>query len=166
MIFLGRAGQTIGPITPEELLKLQTTGEISKFHWIWDAERSDWRPLDPPPPPPQGAQLKSSAKKKPSSDVSPLRGKKMDFDLAICHNFRDVLVGKVSSIDEWSCEIFAEQEGGTPQLALNSPIYLDLSKGEQETSLQLRGTLASARREKSGWVYRVVLSQPVHSEKN
>ena len=155
-IYLGKSGLSHGPFSQDELQTMRANGTIQQYHWIWDASQYTWMPLDPPPPP---LALATGDKKRSTPSTAIKLGKRDKFDTVICHNFRDVIVGQITQIDEWGCSFVTAQESPTPKLALQAlvQVHLSIAASTSGRTMSIKGTLLRARFDRAThqWTYQL-----------
>ena len=113
-VFLARGEEVSGPFTPEKIREMEANGELSEYTWMFDGSSPNWTALSPPPPvpmqlpyeteaveaaspntglvSPQGLPPPLPAEPEPSGRIELAVGL-----LAVCHDFRSVMSGRLES---------------------------------------------------------------------
>ncbi|MCM2278522.1 MAG: hypothetical protein NDJ89_10650 [Oligoflexia bacterium] len=171
-IFLGRAGKKFGPYTHAEIQALRESGELASYSWIWE-DAAGWKPLDCPPPepasvsdeevpsPPSDAPTTASAA--PTRTPAPARApapatrvseaRSLAFDV-ICHDFHQVLSGKLQRVTDTGCELVSEEENG-PQFNRRGTLVLNILDPATGRATNAHARLSSVSRVDGKWVCRL-----------
>ncbi len=140
-IYLAKAGKVYGPYSDADFHQIETSGEIQKYTWLWDAKAKKWQPLDPPPLPIESTRTSQKFEKNSLE--------------AIAFDHRAAVAGFLRSVTDLGCEICTEDHSDSPRLGENSTIQLSLLDPKSGKSVNVRARLAKIRLEKQGWTYKV-----------
>lgn len=174
-VYLGKDGQTFGPYSDQELSKLQTSGEIKGYSWIWDSENPGWKSLEAlaPPPPPPGQSVPELPKvAQPVPHVAHPQATKTvtiptqrnirsaffaeESPLEVtCHDRTDVVTGQIFSISENGCYFIGKGVNTKRCFAEQEVIYMDLFDPKSKKGMKTSARLVSITQKDGRWAYQV-----------
>jgi hypothetical protein len=139
-IYLGRGGRVFGPITAAQFERMKENGELSRYTYWWNPERTDWEMVEAPPPDPTRAQPEAVL-----------------FELAaVCHDFRQTLVaGTLEQVDDHGCCLVSPDSRELPSFGADSVLTLNLADAKTGRALNVKTVLKEAWRRGQTWVYRL-----------
>jgi hypothetical protein len=143
-VWLSREGKTEGPFTATQIEALKTSGEYTKYTWIWSAKSKNWEPIYPAPPPPS-LPKKKEAVENVARNIS-----------AICHDNRQVVGGTIDS-KIGADSIFKSTQHGDqlPPFKKRAKILVNLLDENSGDTENAQAEIVDFKKSGSTWEYRL-----------
>lgn len=162
-VYLARHGKVSGPYSEEDLTGMSARGELDRYAWVWRSVTPGWQPLDPMPmgPPDSLPALPSEGPPTQAARLAPQPSRKHlklvgDVIEGICHDYRNVVAGKIVSVSESGCELWVDATGSsTPKFSERAKVYLNLLNSKNGQTMDIVARLQGVSHSRDGWTYRL-----------
>jgi hypothetical protein len=170
--FLAKNGSVLGPIEPDQIDTLRTSGQISNYTWICKNGDSQWTPLDPPPalptltnaeipavaPPPFRHAPQAQAPQREPAPIfrsAPVKTVNPEAYRVILFDHENAVSGWLTSAFDGGCEIRSDQNGSDPLFVQKSAACLSLHDTKTGEAIKINVRLGAVQRSDGGWSYRL-----------
>jgi len=150
-IYLGRLGKAFGPYTDEEFQKLENSGELKNFTWIWNTAGKNWDALDPAPAP---LVIKPKNEHAKQSTVILKHDSPLPLDV-ICHNGLHAIPGAIRNAMQEGCEFSAKSNVSESPFPVPSRVVLSLLDVRAGKSIDVAARLLKVSRKEGHWTYSI-----------
>lgn len=152
-VYLAKSGRVFGPYTERNMMEMESSGELSRFSWVWKSSAPGWQPLDPMPAPLDESTVVASEPARKSRSHLRLVGDTIE---GVCHDYRNVVAGTVVRVTEAGCELLvAGAEASTPKFKTNARVYLNLLNAKTGQTMDVSAQLGEVTHSQHGWTYRL-----------
>lgn len=141
-IYLAKSGKISGPFTDDELEKLQATGDLYRYHWIWSHADSSWRPIDAPP-----TMSPEQWESRAETDLS-------DYDV-IGFSGSTLASGVLKNLDEIGCDFYTPGKETYPKFRSSNVIRVNLLNPKTLQMVNVETQISRVFRTDDGWAYRL-----------
>ncbi len=135
LVFLGKAGKVCGPFTATKLKRMELSGELREYSWIWE---NGWRPLDAAP---QAAPDLDAYRPKMTSKAV----------RAICFDGRESVSGVLSQVSKVGCHFTVSSQSRLALKKRDSRLMLSLLEELSLQVAQVEIVFLGAEKEAEGW---------------
>ncbi len=140
--YLSKSGTVTGPYLDDDIVKLEKSGVIFSYSWIWKEGTGEWRPVDPAP---TGNPEKVSVKVKEGANPAPVTGD------AYCLWGSDIFKGSIVSQTALGIEFSYNDHSLVPPFAEGLGITLVSTDFENRESRAHNMKIVEIHREDSEW---------------
>jgi hypothetical protein len=172
-IYLAKAGRISGPYTDHDLKGMEANGQLEYFTWVWKSTEPGWQTLDPIPAPLDPSNLPDNLPKeapplpKCAPPVPPQARnlKLVDAIEGICHDYRNVVAGKVVHATDTWCELLVDtHDAATPVFGGQAKVFLNLLNSKNGQTIDVQAQLSKVTRTREGTTYRLEWVSSVPAE--
>jgi len=165
-IYLAKSGKITGPYSERDLGRIEGSGELERFSWMWRSDIPGWQPVDPMPAPLDEANLAevtlpedapAMPRSAPPLPPTPRRSHlKLVGDPieGICHDYRTAVSGRVVHVSESGCELLVEGPA-SPRFTNQAKVYLNLLNSKSGHTMDVSARVSAINHSSEGWIYRL-----------
>jgi hypothetical protein len=175
--YLSKDGKTFGPFTDQELLGIQSCGELQSYQWIWKTGDAGWKRLDLVPPPPPVEMPRAFAPVAPStvSDpvvaapamavVNPAPPSVVRIEVpktleVLCYDHVHLQNGEITEMDNRGAIFVVRNRETSPRFVKNTRIKLNLLDTLTGEATERSAALSRVTRREGSWEYELRWVQP------
>lgn len=166
LTYLGKDGKTFGPYTEADLDKLNETGEIYEYTWIWESAESGWQPIQaPPPPPPAEPSPTLSAHLPPQFQHAGAVSTPEHFQV-ICHDKQNLISAQFSELSSSGGKLISRDfSDSLPPFIKGETIWLNILDARSQKTEKVGAKVLGFYRAGGHWEYEILWSSPSQKPK-